>query len=86
MYLYDNQYIDGNGIALWTGSGEATAAACANLIGTQGVSEIKPVRGGTFCAKTNQGNIAILVVQRIDVDSSDYLTATLAQVTVWSSS
>ena len=86
MYLYGNQYRDGNGIALWTGNGGATAAACASLIRTQGVSGVKPVRGGTFCAKTNQGNIAILIVQRIDIDSNDYMTATLDQVTVWSSS
>jgi hypothetical protein len=78
MDLYGNQYADGNGIVRWTANGEATAAACANLISTQGVTAVKPVQGGTFCAKTSQGNIAILVVQRIDVDSSDNMTATLA--------
>ena len=50
----------------------------------QGVAELKPVKGKVICAGTGQGNIAVLVMERVDVDSSDDLTAVLAQVTVLS--
>jgi hypothetical protein len=81
-----NQYQDTNGIVSWTGngSGAPSAAACADLISTQGVSAAKPAAGSTYCAKTEQGNIAIIVVKRIDVDSSDTMIDTRVQATIWS--
>ncbi len=77
---------DSSELVAWTSASTPTAAECANLISTQGVAELKPAKGEVICAGTGQGNIAVLVMERVDVDSSDDLTAVLAQVTVWSNS
>lgn len=81
-------YDDSNFMASWTGNrqGVATAAACAELISTEGVNDVKPVTGDIYCAKPDQGNIAIFVVQQINVDSSGDMTSTLVQATVWTTS
>ncbi|MGD0244602.1 MAG: hypothetical protein ABSB59_30345 [Streptosporangiaceae bacterium] len=82
----DGQLSDSSQLVAWTSASRPTAAECANLISTQGVAELKPVNGEVICAGTGQGNIAVLVVERVDVDSDDYLTAVLAQATVWANS
>lgn len=71
------------GIAPWTGAMTPTAAACAGLISTQGVSSVKPVPGRVICLKTGQGNIAILAVKNVDLDSNDDITDVTVQATVW---
>jgi hypothetical protein len=88
LTLLSNLYQDTNGIVSWTGnrSGTATAVACANLISTQGTSSVKPTSGSTYCAKTPQGNIAIITVQRIQTDNSDTMTATTVRATAWTAS
>ena len=58
-----------------------TAAECANrsapgCCGTEAGEGQGDLRGH------RPGNIAVLVMERVDVDSSDSLTAVLAQVTV----
>jgi hypothetical protein len=82
----DGQLSDSSHLVAWTSARRPTAAECANLISTQGVAELKPFKGEVICAGTDQENIAVLVMERVDVDSSDYLSAILAQVTVWSNS
>jgi hypothetical protein len=72
----------GGGIAPWTGATAPTAAACAELISTQGVSSVKPVPGHVICLKTGQGNIAILAVKHVDVDSNDDITDITVQATI----
>ena len=74
------------GIAPWTGTSAPTAAACAALISTQGVGSVKPVPEHAICLKTGQGNIAILMVKHVDLDSSDDITDVTVQATVWSRS
>lgn len=82
----NNQLYDYNNLVKWTGTGTASAAACSDLINEQGVQYAKPVMRDTYCAKTDQGNIAILTVQRIDVDSTGNMTSVLVQTTVWTGS
>ena len=84
----NNQLFAYNGLVKWTGTGTGTAsaAACSDLINEQGVQYAKPVIHDTYCAKTDKGNIAILTVQRIDVDSTGHMTSVLVQTTVWTSS
>ena len=77
---------DSSDLVAWTAASSPTAAECANLISTQGVAELKPVKGEVICAATGQGNIAVLMMERVNLDSSDDLTAVLAKVTVWSNS
>ena len=88
LQLNSNMYNDSNFMASWTGNrqGAATAAGCAELISTEGVNDVKPVTGDIYCAKSDQGNIAIFVVQQINTDSSDNMTSTLVQATVWTTS
>jgi hypothetical protein len=75
---------NGSGIAPWTGTTKPTASACAELISTQGVGSVKPVLGHVICLKTGQGNIAILVVKHIDLNSNDDIDDVTVQATVWS--
>jgi hypothetical protein len=75
---------NGGGIAPWTGTSIPTASACAELISTQGVGSVKPIPGHVICLKTGQGNIAILVVKHVDLDSNDDITDVTVQATVWS--
>lgn len=83
--LYNNVLQgNGEGIAPWTGTKMPTASACAALISTQGVGGVKPVPGHVICLKTGQGNIAILVVKHVDLDSNDDITDVTVQATVWS--
>jgi hypothetical protein len=82
----NNQLYDYNNLVKWTGTGTASAAACSDLINEQGVQYAKPVMRDTYCAKTDQGNIAILTIQRIDVDSTGDMTSVLVQTTVWTGS
>lgn len=88
LTLNSNQYQDSAFMASWTGNwqGTASAAACAELISTEGVSTVRPVTGDTYCAKSSQGNIAIFVVERINVDSTGAMTSTLVEATVWTMS
>jgi hypothetical protein len=69
----------------WTANagGAATPMACFNLIRTEGVTSLKPVANATYCVQTSQGNIAIVVVKRIDLDSSNNITDVLVQATIW---
>jgi hypothetical protein len=85
--LYGNQ-LQGADIVPWTGngSGTPTAAACANLVAALGVETIKPVLHSTYCAKDSAGNMAILVVEKIDLDSDGSMTDVRVQATIWSSS
>ena len=84
----NNQLFDYDDLVKWTGTGTGTAnaAACSDLINEQGVQYAKPVVNDTYCAKTDQGNIAILTVQRINVDGTGNMTSVLVQTTVWTSS
>ncbi len=82
----DGQLADSSHLVAWTSASRPTPTECANLISTQGVGELKPVKGEMICAGTGEGNIAVLVVERADLDSSDNLTDVLAQATVWSNS
>ena len=77
---------DASDLVAWTAASSPTASECANLISTQGVAELKPVKREVMCAASGQGNIAVLVMERVDLDSSDDLTDVLAKVTVWSNS
>lgn len=86
--VYSNQF-QFNEMVSWTrnGTGTATPAACDNLLATQGVQSLKPVVKNTYCVKTNQGNIAIIVVKRIDVDPNaspiDNMSDVLVRATIW---
>jgi hypothetical protein len=87
--LYNNQ-LQGADIVPWTGngSGTPTAAACANLVAPLGMETIKPVLHSTYCVKDSAGNMAILVVEEIDLDPDSYgnMTHVRVQATIWSSS
>lgn len=70
--------------ALWTSPGTPDAHDCANLISTQGIGFTTPLtvkQGSIVCVKTDQGNIAILTVQRLVPSSSD--PADVLEATVW---
>jgi hypothetical protein len=86
LTLYSGQFQEnpGSDIATWTGNGAATAAACATLIRTHGVSAITPVAGKTYCTSTAKGNIAIVTVQQISVDNGGNMTTVLVTATIWS--
>jgi hypothetical protein len=74
---------DDSNLAQWTSTGEPSAASCANLISTQGVQDIKLVKGNVICAATDQGNIAVLTIERVDLDSLGYPDDTLVEATIW---
>jgi hypothetical protein len=83
--ISNGQLEDEYHLVAWTSAKMPTARECADLISTQGLSDLKPTRQGqVICAATDKGNIAVLVVKRIDVDSGDNITDTLVQATVWS--
>jgi hypothetical protein len=70
-------------IAAWNGKGSPTARVCATLVNTEGVNSIIPKPGHAICVKTAQGDIAILVVKKNNVDKSGTATSSLVQATVW---
>ena len=85
MFITNSQLVDRNHLVAWTSASIPTARECADLISTQGLTDLKLTRQGqVICAVTDKGNIAVLVVKRVDVDSSDNITDTLVQATVWS--
>jgi hypothetical protein len=86
--LTNNQLVDYDDIVTWTGdgTGAATAGACYNLVTTNGMQNVKPVAGDTYCAKTGQGNMAIFVVKQIQVDGTGHMNSALVQATVWTPS
>ena len=73
-----------NEIVSWTGkeSGSPTAAACAALISTQGIGAVNVVTGHTYCYKTGDGNIAVIVPTRETVKEDGSVSNVLARVTV----
>jgi hypothetical protein len=89
VLLYSGQLVSGsNEIVSWTGkeSGSPTAAACAALISTQGIGAVNVVTGNTYCYKTGDGNIAVIVPTRETVKEDGSVSNVLIQATVWKSS
>ena len=89
VLLYSGQFVSSsNEIVSWTGkeSGSPTAAACAALISTQGIGAVNVVTGHTYCYKTGDGNIAVIVPTRETVKEDGSVSNVLIQATVWKSS
>ena len=73
-----------NPIAPWIGKGLPTAAECSELVITEGETSLTPTPGQAICVETAQNEIAVLVVEKNNLNGDGSVVSTLVQATVWS--
>jgi hypothetical protein len=83
MVLEGNEYEDGYGIATWTRKDTPSAASCNSLLMSTSGNGVLIKRGQIDCAKTAEGHIAIIVVERLETAYAGGPVTAVNRVTIW---